>query len=59
MTEREQRIENLRKRGLSQRAAEIVIDAAMFGKGCLAKEYADKQAAQRTGSSSNFGEQRH
>lgn len=33
-------------RRMSLNAAKIVIDAAMFGKGCIDKKFADQQAAQ-------------
>lgn len=44
--ERNTRISRLiRDRGMSRRAAEVVIDAAMFGKGCIPEKYHGKLAA--------------
>lgn len=43
--ERILRILILQRKGLSRKAAECVVDAAMYGQGCIPKEYADSQGA--------------
>jgi hypothetical protein len=44
--ERQDRIAVLVARGMSLRAAENVIDAAMFGRGCIPEQYRKLQAPQ-------------
>lgn len=43
--ERTWRILDLQRKGLSLKAAECVVDAAMFGKGCIPEKFAKKQGA--------------
>jgi len=43
--EAEQRYEALRDKGLSHRAASVVVNAAMYGIGCVPEKYRDQAAA--------------
>jgi len=42
-----ERVQRLAVRGMSQRAAQIVVDAAMFGYGCLEGEVRARQEGKR------------
>ena len=46
LEERRIRIEILMERGMTERAATIVVNAAMYGEGCLDKKFANQQGAQ-------------
>jgi len=47
LEERAIRIETLiEEKGMTPKAAAIVVDAAMYGVGCLDKKFANKQGAQ-------------
>jgi len=46
LEERRIRIEILMERGMTQRAATLVVNAAMYGEGCLDKRFADQQGAE-------------